>query len=88
MDAVKHPEKKAARLVNDRKVTVDYWRTEQDRIVYCKGTVEGDHGRYTVTGGMDGSCDCLQGLNRPGHRHSHTIALELAAWNEARKVTT
>ena len=88
MDAVKHPEKKAARLVNDRRVTVDYWRTEQDRIVYCKGTVEGDHGRYSVTGGMDCSCDCLQGLNRPGHRHSHTIALELAAWNEARKVTT
>ena len=85
---MKHPEKKAARLVNDRKVTVDYWRTEQDRIVYCKGTVEGDHGRYQMTGGMDCSCDCLQGLNRPGHRLSHTIALELAAWNEARKVTT
>jgi len=85
---MKNQETKAARLVNQRRVTVDYHRYSDGVLMYCKGTVEGDHGRYTVTAGLDCSCDCLQGINRPGHRHSHTIALELAAWNEARKVTT
>ena len=78
-------EKKATRLVNNRHVDVEYHRYNDGVLMYAKGTVSGDHGVYHVTAGIDNSCDCEFGVNQPGHRHSHTIALELAAWNQARK---
>ena len=99
---MKPVEKKAVRLVTAGAVNVDYYQIDhdhtvyadghhldQDRIVYAQGTVDGDHGRYTVTIQPDGdTCDCMFGLNRPGQQHAHTIALRLAVWNDSRKVST
>jgi hypothetical protein len=70
-------------------VIVDYAKMDQGRISYAQGTVAGDHGKYVVTCEPDGDhCDCVFGLNQPGHSHSHTLALRLAVWNQARQKET
>ena len=76
---------KAVRLVLLGRVAVDNYQIDGDVLVYAAGTVEGDHGRYHTIGGYDHDCDCAFGLARPGQSHTHTHALELAAWNIARK---
>jgi hypothetical protein len=77
--------RKAARLVNSDAVTITYWRVAQDRIEYAAGTVQGDHGEYTVTIEPDRDCcDCQHGMTMPGRTHSHTTALRLAVWKIAR----
>ena len=86
---MKTVEKKAVRLVTAGAVDIGHATIEHDRIIYAQGTVDGDHGRYTVTVQPDGDqCDCVFGLNRPGQQHAHTIALRLAVWNHSRKVST
>ena len=81
-------EKKASRLVNTGAVQVTYWRLDNGRIAYAQGTVTGAHGRYTVEIEPDRvSCDCEYGLHQTGRTHSHTRALELAVWMEAREST-
>ena len=81
-------EKKASRLVNTGAVTDIYWRIDAGEIVYAQGTVTGAHGRYTVEIEPDRvSCDCEYGLHQTGRTHSHTRALELAVWMEAREST-
>ena len=82
-------EKKAVRLVNTDAVGVVYWRTGDDgRIVFAQGVVTSNSHTYRVTVEPDRHmCDCEYGVNRPGRVHSHTRALELAVWKQARKDT-
>ena len=85
---MRNVEKKAARLVNSGAVRIGYWRTGNDRIEYAVGVVDGTHDTYAVVLEPDRvTCTCEYGINRPGHAHSHTRALELAVWNQARKET-
>lgn len=82
-------EKKAARLVNTGAVKVDYHRFDKNGgLAYAQGTVTSDHGSYLVSVEPDRhSCDCQFGINQPGRIHSHTRALELAVWKQARRDT-
>ena len=78
---MRNVEKKAARLVGQGAVRVDYWRVNQDRIVYAAGTVTGQHGKYVVTLEPDrDTCDCQHGMNQPNRPCSHTVAMRLAVW--------
>ena len=67
-------ELKAVRIVLAGGVRIAY---QSDDVL--AGDVEGDHGTYRVSIDPDGPhCDCMYGWEHGG-RHSHTIALELAA---------
>ena len=74
-------ELKAIRLVLENKTRIVY--QNQDVL---SGRVQGDHGTYLVWIDPDGPhCDCPYGREHGG-RHSHTIALQLAAAYEQEEV--
>jgi len=76
-------EAKAARLVTDGRVTLDVIEYDRDGVLkFASGQVVGDSGgpyAVSVTAGT-AYCSCPYGEARPGRRHSHTIAVQLAAW--------
>lgn len=85
---MKDTERKAARLVTAGRVVVALVELDdEENIVYVAGTVTGDSGEtYDVSvSPSSASCTCVFGENRPGRRHSHTIALQLAAWYEQKE---
>jgi hypothetical protein len=66
-------EEKAVRFVTEKRVQVAWI---DSRGVAASGTVEGDHGTYSVAYSPAGRiCTCPAGVN--GRRCSHAIALEL-----------
>jgi hypothetical protein len=85
---MKDTERKAARLVTSGRVTVEVIEYDDDGdLRIAAGKVVGDSGEtydVSVTPGT-AYCTCLFGENQPGHRHSHTIAMQLAAWWKTKK---
>jgi hypothetical protein len=72
-------EAKAVRLVNERKVIVDLYQMADDgTVLTTAGHLTSGDNLYWVTITPDGSnCTCTYGVNQPGRRHSHDLALEL-----------
>ena len=85
---MKGSEAKAARLVTEGKVTVEVTELDGDgALKYVAGEVVGDSGATYAVSVTPGTayCTCPYGENVPGRRHSHTVALQLAAWYEQQK---
>ncbi len=77
---------KAHRLYTEGAVTVDLWRAKDGNVERASGHVYSGKKLYWVTVSPDGdSCSCRYGVTRPGKQHSHTLALRLAAAEEARE---
>ena len=81
----KELEAKAIQLVYDKNVTVDLYRTNSNgTITTAGGHVHSGNNTYWTTLTPDGdTCTCTFGINKPGLSHSHTLALRLAAQQEA-----
>jgi hypothetical protein len=75
---------KAMRLIADGHVTLKWSRADRTGRFVADGTVQGDHGTYTVKVEPGGNhCGCEYGTQIPGVTCSHVRALEAAAWLEA-----
>jgi hypothetical protein len=85
---MKDSEYKAARLVTEGAVTVEMIEYDDDGdLRIAAGTVKGDSGVVYAVSVTPGTayCSCPYGENRPGVRHSHTVAMQLAAWYQQQK---
>lgn len=80
--ALTRSQAKAARLVAQGRVTITF---RSDDVL--AGVVRGDSGTYACSIDPLGvRCACEFGQNRPGLRHSHSDALELAARPEGPRI--
>ena len=80
-------EYKAMRLLADGHVTLEWCREDITGRYTADGTVEGDHGTYTVKVEPGGNqCGCEYNIRIPGATCSHVRALETAAYLELSRV--
>ena len=81
---MKNIDMKALRIVIDGLVDIGGYIVEPRGTFRAVGTVQGEHGIYTVKVEPGGNrCGCEYGTQIPGVTCSHVRALELAVWLEA-----